>query len=143
LLLQKSIIYIYWVCVCSLNYTACQAHAPYCRIIVLSVGWLYNFFLHYLINGMIFRKKHFIEHIMCILSFSTAFLLNINLKNNSRDVIKNICWSSFKVLLFFTGFNKTKKFSTDFRNKLNIKFNRNPTAGTELFHWTDRQTWRN
>lgn len=40
-------------------------------------------------------------------------------------------------MLFLTGFNKTETFSTGFRNKLNIKFNGNPSAGTELFHWTD------
>ena len=38
------------VCICSLRYLACNAHAPYCHM------WpapLYNIFLHYLINGTI------------------------------------------------------------------------------------------
>ena len=50
---------IFWVCVCSLRYRACNAHAPYCHL------WpflLYNIFLHYLINGQFFERKIVIEH---------------------------------------------------------------------------------
>ena len=43
--------YIFWVCVCSLGYTACNAHAPYCR---LWAAPLYNIFPHYTISGTIF-----------------------------------------------------------------------------------------
>ena len=42
------------VCVCILSYPACNANAPYCRL------WpnpLYNIFLHYLRNVIIFVKK--------------------------------------------------------------------------------------
>jgi len=53
-------------------------------------------------------------------------------------MIKNVCWSSCKVLLFLSGFNKTEIFSTYFLIKLNIQFNENPSAETELFHRTDR-----
>ena len=50
--------YIFWVCVCSLKYPACNAHAPYCHL------WpapLYSIFTAYLINGAIFEKKKVIE----------------------------------------------------------------------------------
>jgi hypothetical protein len=42
------------VCICSLRYLACNAHAPYCHI------WpapLYNIFPHNLINGTILEKN--------------------------------------------------------------------------------------
>jgi hypothetical protein len=38
---------------CSLNYPACNAHAPYCHLRSL---WLHHIFRHYLTNGTIFRK---------------------------------------------------------------------------------------
>jgi len=42
------------VCICSLRYRACYAHASYFN---LWPGRLYNTFPHYLINGTIFEKK--------------------------------------------------------------------------------------
>jgi len=43
-----------WVCVCSLRYPACNAHASYCH---LWPARLYSISPHYLINGTIFEKK--------------------------------------------------------------------------------------
>jgi hypothetical protein len=42
------------VCACSLYYQACKARAPYCHGWPL---WLHHIFRHYLIKGMIFRKR--------------------------------------------------------------------------------------
>jgi hypothetical protein len=44
------------VCICSLSYPSCNAHAPYCQ---LCPAPLYNIFPHYLINGTIFEKKNY------------------------------------------------------------------------------------
>jgi hypothetical protein len=60
------------VCICSLRYSACNEHAPYCHL------WpapLYNNFPHYPIKGAIF-KKIVIEHKMCF-----DFLYNFRLKH--------------------------------------------------------------
>jgi len=46
--------YIFCLCVCSLRYTACLTHKPYCRLWSLR---LVNIFPHYLLKGMIFEKK--------------------------------------------------------------------------------------
>ena len=54
LLQWKSNKYYIWVCVCSLSYPACNAHAPYCHL------WpapLYNISPHYLIDGTKLKKK--------------------------------------------------------------------------------------
>ena len=50
------IFYIFWVCVCSLRYRACNMPAPYCHL------WpdpLYNIFPHCTIKSTIFEKKLF------------------------------------------------------------------------------------
>jgi hypothetical protein len=55
-------------------------------------------FLHYLINGVFFRKKRFIEHKMCVRVslqlFSETFFI---LGRTERDMIKNVYWSSHEV----------------------------------------------
>jgi hypothetical protein len=61
--------YIFWVCVCSLRYPACNAHAPF----YLWPAPLYKMFPHYLINGTIFEKTVF-EHKRCVLNVSTTFV---------------------------------------------------------------------
>jgi len=42
------------VCICSLRYPLCNAHAPNCHLWPAS---LYNIFPHFLINGTIFERK--------------------------------------------------------------------------------------
>jgi len=49
--------YVTWVCICSLRYPACNAHAPY--YIYLWPARLYNIFPQYLIIGTIFEKKSY------------------------------------------------------------------------------------
>ena len=46
--------YIFWVCVCSLMYPACNAYAPYCHLWHV---WLYHIFPHYLTKVRISKKK--------------------------------------------------------------------------------------
>ena len=72
--------YICWVCVCSLTYPACNAHASYCHL------WPdrhYQLFSYYLIHGSIFEK--FIKNKICVLIFSTTCAWNIS---HSRKKLK-------------------------------------------------------
>jgi len=85
--------YILWVCVGSLRYPACNAHAPYCHV------WpapLYSIFPRYHINGTIFKKKKIIAHRICVLIFYKTFVWNI-----SHSKIENVYRSSCKVPLYF------------------------------------------
>jgi hypothetical protein len=73
------------VCVCSLRYTTCNAHAPYCH---LWRALLYNIFPLYLINGTILGEK--LLNIKCVFWFpllvwSETFLI---LRRIQRDMIK-------------------------------------------------------
>ena len=43
------------VCICSLRYPVCNAHAPYCQ---MWLAPLCNISTHYLINGTISKKKY-------------------------------------------------------------------------------------
>jgi hypothetical protein len=62
------------VYVCSISYSACNAHAPYCR---QSPAPVYNIFPHYLINSTIFEKKNCWTWIACFgVPYKVFFLLN-------------------------------------------------------------------
>jgi len=81
--------YIFWACVCSLRYPACNAHALYCHMWPV---WLYRICPHYIINGAIFeRKKNGIEHKMCVWIslqlLSEKFLI---VRRTERDMVKNV-----------------------------------------------------
>ena len=58
-------------------------------------------------------RENFIEHKMCVLTFSTTFVSNIyhSMKNSAR-------YYHVKCPLFFSDYNKTLIFSTDFRKIL-------------------------
>ena len=51
---KQYVLHIVCVCVYSLSYAACNAHAPYCH---LCPSPFYSISPHYLINDMIFKKK--------------------------------------------------------------------------------------
>ena len=121
-----------WVCVCSLRYPACHAHAPYCH------EWpapLYNIFPHHLINGTIFEgERSYWTQNVC-----SDFLYNFCLKHCSLQDEMSKIWHKMyiglhvKYPLFLSNFNETCIFSTDFRKKSsNIKFHENPSSGCRV-----------
>jgi hypothetical protein len=129
------------MCVCSFNYPACNAHAPYCHLWPVR---FHNIFLHYLKNGRI--KKQKIEHKMCVFDLLYKFCL----KHFSFQEDLSEIWSEkyvglhAKYTLFLSFFNATLIFLTDFLKMLKY------TIAWKSVQWeltclmrTDRQTWRN
>ena len=100
------------VCICSLTYPACNAHAPYCHL------WsapLYNIFPHYVKKRKDFRKRKLLNT-KCVFWFSLQLLPEtfLILSRIERDMIK-ICISiHVKYLLFLSDFNESWIFSVDF-----------------------------
>jgi hypothetical protein len=74
---------IFWVCVCSLSYATCQAHASY-YIAICCLSHC-TIFPHYLINGTIFGET--LLDIKCVLIFCTNYVWNIS---NSRSIQRDI-----------------------------------------------------
>jgi len=72
-------------CVYSFSYTACNAHAPYCHLFLVS---LYSIFPHYLINGTIFEKKNTDYKIAVLIFLQLLSETFLNLKRTERDMIK-------------------------------------------------------
>jgi hypothetical protein len=96
--------YIFWVCVCSLRYPACKAHAPYCHSLAVR---LYHIFRHYLINGTIFVKKSLA---------SITFVWNIfHSKKKWARYHMRIFVFMYKYPLFYYYLNETCVFLTNYR----------------------------
>jgi hypothetical protein len=121
---------MFLLCVCSLRYPACKAHAPCCR---LWPAWLYNIFSTLSPKGHGFRKN-LIEHKMCVLIFSTilseTFLI---LRRIERDIIKIVYWSWCKVSVILVKFVTRLEFSRQiFEKYSHIKFHENPSSGSRV-----------
>jgi hypothetical protein len=79
--------YLFWVCVCSFMYRACNAHAPCCHLWLVR---LYNIFPHYLTNGAILciKKLFNTKCVFYLHNFgSETFLI---LRRLVRDMINNV-----------------------------------------------------
>jgi hypothetical protein len=114
--------YVFGVCVCSVSYPPCNAHAPYCHLWPVRLCLI---FPHYLINGTIFEKESYWTQRVFWFSLqllSGAFLI---LRRLERDMIKNVYWPTCKVPFFLPNFNETRIFSTEFQKNSNIKFHEN------------------
>jgi hypothetical protein len=126
--------YIFWVCVCSLLYPACNARAPYCH---LWPARLYLIFQYYLINGTIFEKE-VTEHKMCVVIFFTNLSETFFVDRNERDVTKNVYWSACKVLVILVGFIWKLNFLDRFSKNTQISnFMKIRQVGAELDTRTD------
>ena len=93
--------YIFWVCVCSLRYPACNALAPYCHC---GLAW-YAIFSTYHINSMIFGKK----------------MLNIKHFSLFNTTVKHKFWVTITGVLF--EFNRTTCFGQPFDPIRSIRTN--------------------
>ena len=84
---RRALLYIPRLCVCSLTYPACSAHAPYCH---LWPARLYNIFSTLPHKRQDFRKK--LSNIKCVFRVPLQLLAEIFLilRRTDRDKIKNV-----------------------------------------------------
>jgi len=102
---KQQVLHILSVCVCSLMYSACNAHAPYCYLWPVR---LYDIFPHYLVYGTIFGGGGGVtEHKICVLISSTpsseTFLI---LRRTEHDMIIVVSGFHVKYPSFLFDFNE-------------------------------------
>jgi hypothetical protein len=125
--------YIFWECVCSLTYPACNADVQNCS---LWPAQFHNIFPHYLINNINFGKS--LLNIKCVFSIqilSETFLILTRIK---RDMIKNVTGLKVKYRLFSSSFNKTWTFLTEFQNQISNSKKTSPVEAELTCRQMDR-----
>ena len=105
----------YSECVCSLEYSARNAHAPNCHLWPAS---LYSIFLHYLVKGTTLEESYWNAS-----PFSPQLCLKqISLLEEVRDTLSKMYFGLYvKYPLFLSYFNESRTSSTDFRKVLKYK----------------------
>ena len=133
--------YTTWVCVCSLNYTACNAHAPYFH---LCSAPLYDIFSRY--HKRAWFSETNTEYEIGVLIFSTTLIWNIShsKKNWARYDQKYLLvlkWSTRNFRQILMKGELPRKIFDKFPN---IKFHENLTSRRHvvLYELRDRQTDR-
>jgi len=115
-------------------------HAKRMRRIILSRPT--KIFLHYLINGKIFRKD-VIKHTICTLIFSrTSTQTFLVLRRIERDIIINVHIAWCKFPLFLLDFNQNCIFLVSFRKKKIPQisnYTKTREVGAEIFHASRRK----
>ena len=137
--------------VCSLRYSACKVHEPYCSVICGLSGC--TIFFHILINYTIFGEK--LLNIKYMFYFSVLWCVKhfLFLSRIQGDINVHR-WSPYKLPsihvrfnqypLFMSDFIQTQIFLMDFWKILVSNFMKIHPLGAELFlvdGSSDRQTW--
>ena len=105
------------VCVCSLRYPACNAHAPFCH---LWPAQLYSIFPYYPINIIIFGKSYWTWNV-CFDSLHNLCLEKFLILRIERDMIKMYIGLHVKCPLFLSDLKETGILTTDLRKILKIQ----------------------
>jgi hypothetical protein len=111
------------MCVCSLSYPACKAHAPYYVVICDLSGSTKLLTLFH--KGHDFRKKKLLN-IKCVFWFSVQLLSEtfLSLRIIESNITMIYIGLHLKYPSFFSDFNEICICSTDFRKILKCQFSR-------------------
>jgi hypothetical protein len=115
------------MCIYSLSYPACKAHAPYCHLWSLRP---YHIFPSWSRRQQDFREK-VTENKMCVLTFSTTFVWkSLIIRRIERDVIISVLTCSCKVPVIFSGIFKLP--GQIFKKCWTTKFHENPFSESRV-----------
>jgi hypothetical protein len=129
--------YIFWVRVCSLRYSACNARVPYCHLYLCCVVPYISTLSQ---KGHDCRQK-VTEHKIYVLIFSMTLIWNIS--HSKKDWVrydqKLFVGLHVKCPLFLSDFNESWFGWQIFGKYCNMKFHENPSTGSPvvLCGWTD------
>jgi hypothetical protein len=134
--------YIFWVHVCSLMYPACNAHAPYCRVVCPALKYW----------STLSHKRHDFEEKKKLLNIKLCsdLLYKFCPKHYSFQEELSEIWSKMyfglhvRYPLFLFDFNETGILDRFSKSRHISNIMKIPSVRAELFHdgRTDRQTWR-
>ena len=133
---KSSYYYIFSVCICSLRYRACKAHAIlYCQLWPLRDSQHFSTSSH---KRHDFRKITLlnIKYVLWYSHLSEIFLIS---RRIGWDIIINVHKSLCRVPLFLSDFNETWIFLTDLL-KLLVKCHQNQSSGSRVV--SCRRTYR-
>jgi hypothetical protein len=117
------------MCVCSLSYPACKAHAPYYIVICGLSGC--TIFFHIISQTARFSGKKLLN-IKCVFCFHLQILSEtfLVLRRMQRSTVINVHRSSYP--LFLSDFNELKSSRHISEKYSNTKFHENPSIGSRI-----------
>ena len=130
--------YIFWVCVCSPKYPACNAHAP-CYL--LWPARFYSIFPHLKTERFSNKKSSWTQNV-CFDFLYSSFSEHISFWEELGEMWSKV-YTGLRVVyrLFLSDFNETWNFLSRFSiNTQKIKIHESPYSGTEFhaYRRTDR-----